>query len=308
MRRGRRKGGMFKGVTHAELERMIKGAAQLGEDEITVRDGDRKDHQISVDSAMRMLEGFRGMTDFWAGKSKAERSAYIKSHYLRGTTHHPWQNMTLARLVKILNRARHNKYPRKFITRRGDPDFVNEWALLKKAPKDNKAKMFQAMLRQMVIANRLYQNRKTRKIRAKYEPAADYDDLLLQFDGWDSMVHKRGRRNAPGAAVAAAATAPLPPPPAAIADDDSETETDEDSILADPFADAPAPKKKSCHNRSSSSSLCRAPPAPPSPKRDDYLQSILDENDRVLKAVSDSMSHTPRPKISENEVRKLFYG
>ena len=48
----------------------------------------------------------------------------------------------------------------KFIARRGDPDFINEWALLKKAPKDNKAKMFQAMLRQMVISNRLIRTEK----------------------------------------------------------------------------------------------------------------------------------------------------
>ena len=116
-------------------------------------------------AARKMLQGFNGMVNFWRGKTKAERSAYIKDNYLRGTTHIPWRNMTLARLIKILNRTKHNKYPRRFIARRGTQDFINEWALLKKAPKDNKAKMFQAMLRQMVIENRLCQNRKTRKIR-----------------------------------------------------------------------------------------------------------------------------------------------
>ena len=125
-------------------------------------DADNINHQLSVASARRMLQGFNGMVDFWRGKSPAERSAYIKAHYLNGTTHVPWRNMTLSRLIKILNRTKHNKYPRKFITRRGNADFINQWALLKKAPKDNKVKMFQALLRQMVIENRLYWNRRTK--------------------------------------------------------------------------------------------------------------------------------------------------
>ena len=101
---------------------------------------DNIDHQLSIASARRMLQGFNGMVDFWAGRSAAERNAYIKSHYLRGTTHVPWKNMTLARHVKILNKTKHNKYPRKFIARRKNADFISQWALLKKAPKDNKAK------------------------------------------------------------------------------------------------------------------------------------------------------------------------
>ena len=64
--------------------------------------------------------------------------------------------MTMARLVKILNRTKRNRYPKKFIARRGTADFIEEWAKLKKAPKDNKAKMFQALLKKMIVMNKLY--------------------------------------------------------------------------------------------------------------------------------------------------------
>ena len=143
MRRGRRKGGMFKGVTHAQLGRLLADAEAAGREGFPIKDKNGVDHQISLDSARRMLEGFRGfknMTDFWKGKTRAERSNYIKSHYLRGTTHQPWKNMTMARLIKILNRTKANRYPKKFIARRGNPDFVDEWAKLLKSPRDNKAK------------------------------------------------------------------------------------------------------------------------------------------------------------------------
>ena len=63
------------------------------------------------------------------------------------------------------------------------------------------------------------------KIRPKYDNNGTYSDLLAQFDGWDRMIHKRGRQAA--AAVAA------PPPAAAAADDDDD---DDDDILRDPFA------------------------------------------------------------------------
>ena len=68
MRRGRRKGGMFKGVTHADLQRMLADAEAAGRDPFTVRDEDGRAHQLSVASARKMLEGFNGMVNFWRGK------------------------------------------------------------------------------------------------------------------------------------------------------------------------------------------------------------------------------------------------
>ena len=91
---------------------MLADAEAAGRDPFTVRDAYNQEHQLSVAAARRMLQGFNGMVDFWNGKSAAERSAYIKDNYLSGSTHQPWQNMTMARLVKILNRTKHNKYPR----------------------------------------------------------------------------------------------------------------------------------------------------------------------------------------------------
>ena len=80
----------------------------------------------------------------------------------------------------------------------------------------------------MVIENRLYWNRKTRKIRPKYENNGTYSDLLTQFDGWDRMIHKRGRQA-----------------PAAAADDDgydTEIYTDDD-LPPNSDDDVPKPKK-----------------------------------------------------------------
>ena len=118
----------------------------------------------------------------------------------------------------------------------------------------------------------------------------DYDDLLNQFEGWDMMVHKRGRRNAPGAAAAAvAATVPaaVPPPvPAAVpaaaahplADNDPDAVVAEiDRILADPFANAP-PSPPHHHQHS-------LPPGhrPPPPA---HLFSDDDDNDDAPKSNS----------------------
>ena len=224
MRRGRRKGDMIKGVTHAELRDAIAHAGAANSNTVNLNG-----HVVPIANARKMLQGYYKMVNFWQGKSPAERGWYIKDHYLSGTTHKPWHNMTLARLVKILNRTKHNKFPRKFISRRGNADFINQWALFKKAPSDNKAKMFQALLRQMVIENRLYWNRKNRKIRPKYENNGEYDDLLAQFDGWDRMIRKRGRQ-----AAAAAAAGPQPPPAAVAAalDDD-----DDDDHVFDGLSD-----------------------------------------------------------------------
>ena len=92
--------------------------------------------------------------------------------------------MTMARLVKILNRTKRNRYPKKFIARRGTADFIEEWAKLKKAPKDNKAKMFQALLKKMIVMNKLYANKKTRNLRPKIVPVDNFEGLLLQLDDW----------------------------------------------------------------------------------------------------------------------------
>ena len=110
----------------------------------------------------------------------------------------------------------------------------------------------------MVITNRLYWNRKTRDIRPKYTNNGSYSDVLAQLDGWDRMIHKRGRRNAPAPAAAIAA---VPPPvPAAMpaaaaatahpppADDPNALMDETDRILADSFANAPPSLKKHLHH------------------------------------------------------------
>ena len=174
--------------------------------------------------------------------------------------------MTVPRLVKILNRTKHNKYPSRFITRRRTDNFVNEWALLRRPPHDNKAKMFQALLRQMVITSRLCWNRKIRGVKPKYINRGSYPDLLTQFEDWDMMVYKR-RRNAP------AATVPPPVPAAAAAADDDDPDAiiaEVDRILADPNFNAPPSPKKRLH---------KGPPPGHQPPPPAHLFSDDDDDD-----------------------------
>ena len=54
MRRGRRrKGGMFKGVTHAQLTQLVADAERKGENLFNVVDANRVDHVLSVESAKK---------------------------------------------------------------------------------------------------------------------------------------------------------------------------------------------------------------------------------------------------------------
>ena len=184
MRKGRRKGGMFYGITYDKLDQLVAQAQTRGDDFVTVTDAYRQEHVVPMASARKMLSGFKKMTDFWKGKSAKQRSDYIKSHYLSGSTHEPWKNMTMARLAKILNRTSGKRYPKRFIARRGTHDFVEEWGKLLKPPRDNKAKMFQALLKKMIVMNKLARNKnkKLRKLRPKLLPFDNFESLLLQLD------------------------------------------------------------------------------------------------------------------------------
>ena len=79
-----------------------------------------------------MLASYYKMIDFWREKSKEERSAYIKSHYLKGITHKPWQNMAMTRLVKILNGTKQNKYLKNSLKEEEVCPSMHNWHISKK--------------------------------------------------------------------------------------------------------------------------------------------------------------------------------
>ena len=182
MRKGRKRGGalggMLPGVTYNRLMDELQNAMRHGSDNVKIRDAKGREYLIPVDRVQSMLDEFDKMTGFWDGMSKQERSAYIKSHYLSGSTHVPWKNMTLARLIKIIKRTRKGYLPGKFIEKRGTNDFINQWLRLNKAPKDNKAKMFQALLKTVTQTRKVHGQTKIKKTR-------DFANLLEQLNHVD---------------------------------------------------------------------------------------------------------------------------
>ena len=78
--------------------------------------------------------------------------------------------------------------------RKGDPNFIEEWTLLRRPPRDNKARMYQAMLRKMIIMNRLYANKRTRGVIPKVKNGTSFRDLLKQLDNWMPENVKVGKK------------------------------------------------------------------------------------------------------------------
>ena len=139
-----------------------------------------------------MLQGYDKMVNFWNGKSAAERGQYIKDHYLNGNTFMPWKNMSMARLIKIIKRTKKGLLPRKYIIDRGGPGFINEYLWQRHAPRDTKAKSFQALLKAVL---------KTRNIpRQSYiEKTNDFADLLQQLDDLvPPELPKKGKKGKKG--------------------------------------------------------------------------------------------------------------
>ena len=157
MRKGKRRGGALggilglgfpKGVSPNELKAALRMARSAGKKQVEL-----DNTTLDYDKALKILEGYNKMQNFWQGKTADQRSAYIKSHYLSGTTHKPWKNMTQARLRKILSRIRYGYLPGKFIADRADKNFIDLWYNMIKAPKDTRAKMFQAIAKMMVTTH-----------------------------------------------------------------------------------------------------------------------------------------------------------
>ena len=79
MRRGRRKGGMFKGVTHVQLGRLVADAEARGEQTFIVKDGNGEERLLRLEKAKKMLDGFRNMTDFWRGKTRQKEVTTLEN-------------------------------------------------------------------------------------------------------------------------------------------------------------------------------------------------------------------------------------
>ena len=186
----------------------------------------------------------------------------------------------MPRLIKILRRTKKGCLPKKYIEDRGDPEFINEWLKQQHAPRDSKAKSFQALLKGVL---------KTRKIpRQSYiEKTNDFDDLLAQLDDLvPPELPKKGKKGKKGKKSKKGTSrkgkkkgAPPPPEIEPFSDDD-----DDDDGVGDAAADIAMPPAAA-----SAAAAAAADPLAPIAD-DDILADVLgtDAAAAVPSAVADA--------------------